>query len=249
MNWYQDWQFWTLVVSALALTISLLPYAKVILVKGKLQVEKHRTLFITHRVGTPNINLHLTFKNVGGATLTIKSTKLIVTKDKSETFELFGNGYLIEPNDQHFALLTPFDLKGNDTWSHTINFHELWSRKTQQKYRNLESKIREQIQSELRFNPPEPGQLAQATRKDVEAISELFDKNYRWESGEYEVRVVVIDDNNNSVSSEHFTFTLFESEADELMSYKDDLKYGFGVHLLPTNRVHGINIDIAQQNL
>jgi hypothetical protein len=245
MNWYQDWQFWTVIVSALALAISLLPYAKVMLKKGKLQIEKHRSFFITHRVGSPNINLHLTFKNIGGATVTIKSVKLVVTKDKLETFELVGNGYLIQPNDQYFALLTPFDLKSNNTWSHTVNFHEFWSRKKQQKYRNLESRIRDHIQSELRSNPPEPGHLVQAAEEDVQDISELFEENYRWESGEYEVKIIILDGDNKHISNEQFTFTLFESEADEFLSYKDDLKYGYGVYLAPSNRIHGINIDMA----
>ncbi|MGY5783119.1 hypothetical protein ACXHQH_11905, partial [Vibrio chemaguriensis] len=76
MIWYKDWQFWTVVISGTALLISVLPYLKVKFQKGKLKVEKHRTCFATHRVGTPNINLHVTFKNVGGSPVTVKAVNL-----------------------------------------------------------------------------------------------------------------------------------------------------------------------------
>jgi len=246
MIWYKDWQFWTVVISGTALLISVLPYLKVKFQKGKLKVEKHRTCFVTHRVGTPNINLHVTFKNVGGSPVTVKAVNLEVTRDKTERFELIGNGFLIKPNDPQYTMLTPFDLKADESWSHTINFHELWSRKKQQKYRQLESRIREHIQGTFRFNPPEPGELAVARKEDVEEISQFFDENFRWDNGEYEVRIIVLGEHSQTVASENFMFTLFESESEELQSYKNDLQYGFGVHLVPTNRIHGINIDMTQ---
>ena len=245
MAMISDLQFWTVFISGCALLISVFPHLKARFKKGKLKIDKYRTFFITHRVGSPSLNLHLIFKNVGGAPLSVHEVNLEVTKDKVDKFNLIGNGYLIEPNAQYFTILTPFELKGSETWSHTISFNELWKRKKQHKYRELESRIRDHIQGQVRFNPPEPGEFAVAKTEDIISISKFFEENFLWESGEYEVAIVVKGEDGKELARESFMFTLFESESDELLSYKEDLKFGFGVHLVP-NRIHGINIDVTQ---
>ncbi|RBP81387.1 hypothetical protein DET47_10399 [Shewanella putrefaciens] len=242
---YLDWQFWAAFVAFLALVLSQLPPVITFFKKRKLTLEKYRLVTVSHHVGTPSLSTFLILKNEGGSSLNIKSIELIVTKDKREEFKLMGNGYLKNPNDPQYTMLTPFELHREQSWAHTIIFNELWSRKQQQRYRQLESNIRNHIFDQNKENSLSQGKLHEAKEDDVKEINAFFKENFKWDAGEYSVQINVFGEQRNILVSDTFDFVLFENESKELESYHEEYKYGAGVYYNSVKQV-GIVLDISQ---
>ncbi len=241
-SFYLDWQFWAALIAFLALVLSQLPPVITFLKKKKLTIEKHRTFTISHRVGCPSLSMFLILKNEGGSSINIKLLKIIITKDKSEEFQLLGNGYLKSPNDPQYTMLTPFELKREELWGHTIMFNELWTRKQQQKYRQLESNIRNHI---VGLSKEEPSELHEAKDKDVKGINSFFKENFKWDAGEYSVKINVFGDQGKCLVSDEFDFVLFENESKELESYHEGYKHGAGIYYNSIQQI-GIVLDVPE---
>lgn len=243
-SFYLDWQFWAAFVAFLALVLSQLPPVITFLKKRKLTLEKHRLVTVSHRVGAPNLSTFLILKNEGGSSLNIKSIELIVTKDKMEEFQLMGNGYLKNSNDPQYTMLTPFELNREESWGHTIVFNELWSRKQQQRYRQLESNIRNHIFEKSKENPLSPGELHEAREEDIQKINVFFEENFKWDEGEYSFQINVYGEQRVILVSDSFDFVLFENESKELESYHEEYKHGAGIYYNSVKQI-GIVLDIS----
>jgi len=78
---YLNWTFWAVLVAALALLLSQLPPVHMLLKRAKLDMELHSRIHITHKVGNPNLQLHLILSNVGGKTIKIKGITSAIERD------------------------------------------------------------------------------------------------------------------------------------------------------------------------
>lgn len=63
---YLDWSFLAVVVAAIAIVLSQLPPVHLWFRSARLDIEPYSRIHITHRVGNPNIQLHLILAMLAG---------------------------------------------------------------------------------------------------------------------------------------------------------------------------------------
>jgi hypothetical protein len=243
---YLDWQFWSSVAAFAALVLSQLPPLKLLFKKGVLTIEKHRTLFVHHTIGSPNINLFIILKNIGGSNISVHSIDMNIIRKNSASFLLKGRGYAMNPSDYNFTMLTPFEVEPNQTWAHTIGFTEIWDRAEQKEYKAIYSNIRDTITEKNRIDPPGIGERHEADESDYINICGFFEKNYKWIDGEYEADILVKDKENKVIANDKVKFTFFESESDELKLWTEDYKYGSSIHLPASQKQLGVWVELSE---
>ncbi|MEZ9740077.1 hypothetical protein AB4283_12810 [Vibrio splendidus] len=243
--WYSDWQFWSTVVACLALVLSQLPPLKSLLKRGKVELKKHTSILIHHSIGTPNVNIFISLKNVGGRTLNVGALQIKLVRDGAELPLLLATGYFSEMNSQTTTMFTPFELGSGESWGHTTNFHEKWNRTQQQKFRAISSKVRDTISDKLKSGPLPTGELHEANLEQVEEIHSQFASNFKWLPGEYSGVISALDSSGNVIMTDEFKFTIFESESNELRAGVDDYRYGYGIYLPISQKQQGIWIELV----
>ncbi|BDU36562.1 hypothetical protein [Vibrio nigripulchritudo] len=231
-EFYLDWQFWSAVAAYIALALTLFPKIKMLLIKGKLTIDKHGKVSVFHGVGTPNLNVFLILRNVGGKSISIQKLEMIVEKADEGSFVLNGDLYYVNPHDTQSTLLTPMRIEVGQEWSHTVQFYLPWERSKEKKYRKIQSKVRDAISEQVRSNPQrDETELFTASSEDIDELMSMFDQNFKWTEGEYNIQVVAKDNEDNILATSKSRFTLFESDSEDLRSWADEYKYGFGICL------------------
>ena len=119
---YQGWTFWAVVFSALAVTLSQLPPVRLWFKKPKLDIEPYSRIHVTHKVGNPNLQLHIIVSNTGGREVKIKGIYFTIRREGKEIAELPAQNYLHNPSDKNSILFTSFSLKPKEEWAHLVNF-------------------------------------------------------------------------------------------------------------------------------
>jgi hypothetical protein len=226
---YLDWQFWSAVVAALALVLSQLPPVYVLLRRTRLRCETFSRMHLTHHVGNPSAQWHLIIENTGGRAVRVKAISLIFSKTGGILFELPAQNYLRTPDAAENVLLTPFRLSPGDEWAHIVNFFPLFSRDDDKEYRLLASAIRSDILAQ-KEDPANKEKLCEAQPEVVQSLMTFFERQFKWEPGEYEAELKVITDLPTANLSQRFRFSLFESESNELRGYTDGYRHGAGVY-------------------
>lgn len=226
---YMDWSFWAVVVAAVALVLSQLPPIHQLLRRAKLDVEPYSRIYISHKVGNPNVSLHLILTNVGGRNIKVKDITLRVTREGKEVSVLPAQNYYQNPSDKDTVLFTSFSLKPKDEWAHIVNFLNFFSRGDEKKYRGAESKLREVILKK-RNALEKKDQLVEAENEYVTPFIEMFNQKFVWHPGEYEVEISVLTSKTSANIKKNYRLTLFESDSAELTKVKDDYKYGDGIN-------------------
>lgn len=61
---YLNWSFWAVVVALCAVVLSQIPPIHLLLKKAKLDLELYSRIHLTHKVGNPNLQLHLIISNI-----------------------------------------------------------------------------------------------------------------------------------------------------------------------------------------
>ncbi len=229
MPFYLDWSFWAVIVAAIAIILSQLPPIHIIVRRAKIEMELYSRILVTHKVGNPNIQLHLILTNVGGRSVRIRSISLSLKRDGKEIGVLPAQNYLENPNDKTNVLLTSFELKSKDEWAHIVNFLNYFSRTDEKKYRNAEVLLKNDIQSK-RILPDNKDRLVEADSKNVTALLEMFNEKFVWFPGDYELSVLAMTSDKKVNALKNYRFTLFESDSSELSKVKDDYKLGDGIY-------------------
>ena len=222
---YLNWTFWAVVVAGLALILSQLPPVLSWFRRAKLDIDVYSRIGITHKVGNPNVTVHLILSNVGGRSLRIQSVSLDISRDGERVFSLPMQNYYEKPDSKGTLLATPFQLRPDEDWSHSGNFLNFFNRDDERRYKAMESAIRTNIQDK---HDPVSDQLAEADEEFVEPILAFFQEKFSWTDGEYEVQINVLSD--KVVASKKYRFTLFETESQELRKLADHYKYGSGIY-------------------
>lgn len=138
---YMDWKFWAVVISFAALVLSQLPPVHIMLKRAKLELELYSKISITHKLGNPNLQLHLILNNIGGRRVRIKDIKVSISKDGKHLMELPAQNYLQNQNDQNTVLFTTFSLNPSDEWAHITNFLNFFSRDDEKEYQEIEGSL------------------------------------------------------------------------------------------------------------
>lgn len=226
---YCNWTFWAVFIAALALFLSQLPPIHMLLKRAKLEIELYSRIHITHKLGNPNLQIHLIMNNVGGKTIKIKGITSTIKRDGNQIAILPAQNYLQNPNDKTTLLFTRILLKPKEEWAHIINFLNYFSRSDEKKYRDGESKLKADIFEKLKA-PENKDKFVEADAQYVPMFISMFDEKFIWRAGEYEMRIDVDTEPQKTKVVKSYRFTLFESDSEELCKFKDDYKYGDGIY-------------------
>lgn len=226
---YLNWTFWAVVVAALAIFLSQLPPVHMLLKRAKLDMELYSRIHITHKVGNPNLQLHLILSNVGGKTIKIKGITSAIKRDGNQIAVLPAQNYLQNPNDTTTLLFTRILLKPKEEWAHIVNLLNYFSRSDEKKYRDGEMRLKADI-FEKRSALQNKDTLVEADAQYVAVFLSMFDEKFMWYPGDYEIRIAVDAEPKRANVVKSYRFTLFESDSEELSKTKDDYKYGDGIY-------------------
>jgi len=231
---YTDPNFWQGAAAVLALVLSQLPPIKLWFRRAKLDVECFDRVALKHDVGAAGAELHLTLTNTGGADVRIKKVTLTFTRG-TERRDLDARGFFENSTDKQATLFTPFTLKPKESWGHNVNFFRFAEREVRQQYSTHANALRLDVQrkaAEQKANNPNAANppLAEADPGLVEPLLALFDAQFFWRTGEYQIELVIETDTPSADATRKFRCTLFEGDSERLRVYRDHLKYGNGIY-------------------
>ena len=226
---YLDWSFWAVVVAGIAIVLSQLPPVHLWFRRARIDVEPYSRIHITHKVGNPNIQLHLILGNIGGRTVRVKGLTVGIQRDGKSVAGFPAQNYLQNPSDKTTILFTSFPLKPKEEWAHIVNFLNYFSREDEKRYRSAESKLRDDI-LEKRKILEDKDTLVDATEQSISPLITMFNEKFVWHPGEYKMAISVITANDRANVTKSYRFTLFESDSSDLSKVKDDYRYGDGIY-------------------
>lgn len=241
---YLDWSFWASVVAALAVVLSQLPPIHQLVRRAKLSLELYSRIHLTHKIGNPNVQLHVILTNVGGRSVRVKEITVNLRRDGKDVATLSAQGYLQESTDKNAVLFTGFSLKSKEEWAHIVNFFNHFSRTDEKRYRAAELALRTDI-GEKRKLPENKDRLIEADPKYLPALDKLFDEKFIWLPGEYELDISVQTSDRKDNTRQKYRFTLFESDSTDLSEVKADFKYGDGIYWDSGNHA-GVIVQIVE---
>jgi hypothetical protein len=226
---YLDWSFWVVIVAAIAVVLSQLPPIHQLVRPGKLVMELYSRIAVSHKVGNPNVQLHVILTNAGGRSVRVKGITLRLRRDGKDVAVLPAQNYLQEPNDKSTLLFTSFSIKPKEEWAHIVSFLNYFSRADEKKYRAAELALKTDIREKKEL-PENKDRLIQADNKNVKPFAEMFDEKFVWQPGEYEMQVTIESPGKKTRVERKYRFTLFESDSIELSAAKRDFKFGDGIY-------------------
>ncbi|MDE1465393.1 hypothetical protein [Spartinivicinus poritis] len=241
-----DWRFWSFLVACVALILSQLPPLRVLLKKAKLDLELYSRILLYHKVGNPNVLVHLLLRNVGGSAVRIKKIQLDISRDGEKVISLPAQTYIPDVTKTlQSVILASFTLKPEDEWSYHVNFLNYFKRDEDKKYRDAELSLKDEILKKKESVPQNT--LVYASENLVLPFKEIFNSKYVWLPGEYKVTFTVITDNTKVNIQKTYRFILFESQSDEMKSYVDDYKTGDGIYF-DSAKHSGISVELEEVN-
>lgn len=223
---YMNWEFWTVTLSFIAILLSQLPPIHLILRPKKLEVEVHSRVGVTHAVGNANINMVVSIRNTGGRTLRIKKLRLSVRREGSLITTVKSINYFESQSSTHPVIFIPFSLKPEDSWTHNVSFFNEFDRQTEKQFRDstyaVNANISEKVAAQQTFGPNKIG----ADPELVQPLTQLFNKLFIWQPGEYILNLEVDAEPGSASYSKQYRFTLYESDTKELVEHTQDYMYG-----------------------
>jgi hypothetical protein len=226
---YSNWPFWAFVVAALALLRSFWPDLKLLIKKGRIQVEVHDTIYLSHVIGIPSAQLYIIVRNLGGRRTRITGIDLEFHRENSKPFLVPARGYFQNPGDKTPIMFTPFSLVPGKEWGHILNCFPVSPREEERETTKLTANLRADILAKrvgLSKEAPDVG----ADDANVAPLMAIFARNFKWKHGEYRVTVVTRSEEKFASTRTTSRITIFESESAELAQLADG--YCTGKHVL-----------------
>ncbi len=242
---YLDWSFWAVVVAAIAVLLSQLPPVHVWFKKAKLEIELYSKISITHKVGNPNLQLHLLINNIGGRKIRIKDIAASIETDGNLVTTLPAQDYLQNQNDKSTLLFTTFSLKPAEEWAHILNMLNYFNRDDENQYRALEARMLVDFREKKAALAEEPKTPIEIDEALVQPFYDFFNRHFIWNAGEFQIKVSVTTDQEKVNISKTYRFTVFESHTDQLKAITEQFKYGAGIWWDPNIPVRVI-LDIKE---
>lgn len=226
---YSNWSFWAVFVAAIAVILSQLPPVRFWFKKAKLDIEMYSKISITHKVGNPNLQIHLIINNIGGRKVRVKGITASIKKDDKLIATLPAQNYLESQNNQNTLLFTPFSLNPSEEWAHIINLLNFFNREDEQEYRGLEAKMLANYRSKKNNSIQESQDLIEIDEDLVQPFHDFFEKHFIWCTGEYQLAVNIKTDCKKADISKEYRFTIFESHTAQLKEITNKYKFGDGI--------------------
>jgi len=230
MPFYEDWTFWAVAVSIIAVILSQIPPILVLIKKAKIDFEVYSKVSLTHKVGNPNLQTHLLISNIGGRKVRIRNINIKIFKDGEYLITLPTQNYLPDPSEGKTVLFTTFPLMPNEDWSNIINLYKNFDREDEKHYHEIENAMKESYlekreQEDNREELKSPIELDSSLTKQAKRF---FDTHFIWSEGEYELEVAIETDTKSADISKKFKFIVFESQSNDLKEITEHYKYGGG---------------------
>lgn len=245
---YLDWQFWTVVSALIAVVLSQLPPVRLLILPRRLEVEVHSRCRVTHKVGNANVGVYVSIHNTGGRELRVLSMCLSLSRDGKRLGLLPAQNYNEIPSAQSTVLFVPFRLNPGESWAHNVNFLQLFDRATEKLYRASESALSSNIREKLAALPAGDKGPVHAAPEFVKPFTDLFNRLFIWEPGEYMVELTVEATPGSSSIIKKYRFTLFESDSADLRSHLDDYSIGGGISF-DVDRHVGVFVPLSRADI
>lgn len=226
---YLNWSFWAVVVAFVAVLLSQLPPIHVWFKKARLDIELYSKISITHKLGNPNLQLHLIINNTGGRKVRIKDISTSITRDGTFVATFPAQNYLQNQNDQSALLFTTFSLKPTEEWAHIINLLNFFNRDDENEYRAIEAKMLADFREKKALLTEEPKTPIEINDELVKPFHDFFNRHFIWNAGEFQLKVNVTTDQEKAKVTKEFRFTIFESHTEQLKAITEQYKYGGGI--------------------
>jgi hypothetical protein len=227
--WYLSWPFWTIIAGLIPTVLSQVPPIRVWFKKAKIDLDIYSKIAITHKVGNPNLQLHLIVSNTGGRKIRIKNIEATIYKDQTELINLPVQNYLQNQSDKETLLFTRFLLKPDEELGHIINLFKLFNKEQEDKYNKAEKnsladfRIKKESISEDQKEPVE------LDSKVINPFHVFFEDHFLWKAGEYEMTVTITTDRTEADFTKKYRFTIFESHEEQLKEITKHYKFGGGI--------------------
>ncbi len=242
---YLDWSFWAVVVALLAIVLSQLPPVLSWFRRPKIEIEPYSKIAITHKVGNPNLQIHLIVNNTGGRQVRIKDISVRLRRDGIETAHLPAQNFLQHQTDKNTLLFTAFSLKPGEEWAHITNFLHFFNREDENLYRSLEQAMLADFHAKRDALGHEPKEFIEIEDRFVQPFHEFFRNKFIWSAGEYDLTIYVKTDRPSADLERHYRFTLFESHVSQLEAITEFFKYGGGISWDPNVQTN-IIVDLKE---
>ncbi len=238
---YLELEFWSIVIAFIAILLSQVPPVKLWFKKAKLEIDTYESLWISHHIGNPLVQINLILKNVGGRTISVNKIFINVFRDGEKINILHLKNYLDKLNDTSYLQFGKFELKPNEDWNHGARFLNFFSREDSKKYKEADRKIKNEI--EKLKTPTEPNKIIKVDKSFTKPFIELFDKHFQWKDGNYSLDIHVETENDTANIVKTIKFTIFESLKEEFENDKNRYESGDRIFWYSDN-YHGEWIDI-----
>lgn len=226
---YLDWSFWAVAVAFLAVFLSQIPPILTLIKRAKLDLELYSKISITHKLGNPNLQLHLILNNVGGRKVRVKDISVSLSRDGKFITNLPAQNYLQSQSDQNTVLFTSFSLSPGQEWAHITNFLNFFDRNDEKLYQEIEGNMLSDFRKNKPVNEEAPKSFYEHPKELVDPAINFYEKHFCWTPGEYSMSINVSTDNEPANISKNYRFTIFESQTKTLEAIKEHIKYGGGL--------------------
>jgi len=239
---YLDWGFWQGVAAFSALVISIAPTVIRHIKGSRLEVEAQDVITLTHTVGNPNVSLLLILRNTGGEPIRVKAIHLDFKSKDDPEFRVSARSYF-PLSEGKAAIFAPFKILPGNDWTHPVYFYKVFSRNEDQKYRLMISNLKTDLNNKREINKSAHVQVV-ADPVNVDPFIKFFESKFKWNTGEYDVNVVVELDNKLKTITKSFHMTVYESDTSELVGYTNDYKTGLGLIYYDDDAQPGVLIQL-----
>ncbi|AAZ24321.1 hypothetical protein CPS_4853 [Colwellia psychrerythraea 34H] len=229
MEFLTDWKFWSFLVAFIALILSQLRPIRLWFQKAKLDLELYSRVLLTHKVGNPNVQIHLVLRNIGGRNIRVKEISVDIERDGKFIDTLIAQNYLPDALNNQSILFTNFSLTPNDEWSNRVNLLNYFNREEDKSFKTSEKALREEIISLRKLLQENDKTNVKVTDEFIEPFIQMFQKKFMWKPGDYQFHINVKTLDEEADIKKSFRFTLFESQSEDLESYVKDFNIGAGI--------------------
>lgn len=238
---YTDMKFWSLVISILALVSSQWRFFANLFRRARLNVEPYNQIFLSHRFGSPNAQLHVIITNSGGRKVRIKGMTLKISGPTGGVFSLPAMGYFQKISESQPVLFVPFSLLPAEEWAHNVQFLNLFSKQDEKIIKAATADLRANVVEKIRLAKEEGIQeLQYADPHLVEPFTRHFVRSFKWHPEEYNLTISLATDPPNAYTEQQFRFVVFESDANEFLAMAEKYRAGERIFYTEPNASDGV---------
>ncbi len=225
---YWNWTFWSMVVAFMAIVLSQLPPIKSWFKKAKLDLDVYENISVAHKVGNPNLTLHVIISNIGGRRVRVKNINVSLEKNGGQLITLPAKSYLQDQSDDKQMLFTGFSLLPNEEWGEIIRCYRTFNRNEEETLDRIIREMKEDYYTQT-SDLVEPYPLIIHNNSLTRRAIDFFNSKFVWEVGEYIMSINVETMDKVADISKKFRFTIYESQRDDLREVTN--KYEIGADL------------------